>query len=131
VLSRGRPRLDHRGVQSQTFLSGKSAAAPPSIDEVIAAFARSQHGVVTLVQLLMAGLTHSAITKRVARGALHRVHRMVYSVGHAALSREAQMLAAVLAAGPGALLSHLSAAELWRISRFRAPLIAVVAPRKT
>jgi very-short-patch-repair endonuclease len=115
-----------RGVQSETVLSGKFAAAPPSVDEVIAAFARVQHGLVTLIQLLEAGLTESAISKRVARGALHRVHRTVYSVGHAALSREAKMLAAVLAAGPGALLSHLSAAELRQISRFRAYQLANV-----
>jgi hypothetical protein len=119
-----------QGVQSETFLSGKFVAAPPSVDEVVAAFARVQHGLVTLLQLLEAGLTESAISKRVARGALHRVHRTVYSVGHIALSREARFLAAVLASGPGALLSHLSAAELWQISRFRAHLIAVVAPRK-
>jgi very-short-patch-repair endonuclease len=117
-------------VQSETVLSGKFAAAPLSIDEVIAAFARVQHGLVTLVQLLEAGLTESAISKRVARGALHRVHRTVYSVGHAALSRDAEMLAAVLAAGPGALLSHLSAAELRKISRFRATVISVLVPRK-
>lgn len=117
-------------MQSQTVLSGKFPAAPPSVDAVIAAFAQVQHGVVTLVQLHTAGLTDSAISKRVARRALHRVHRTVHSVGHGALSREAEMLAAVLAAGPGALLSHLPAAELWRVSRFRAAIISVVAPRK-
>ena len=106
------------GVQSETVLSGKFAAAPPSVDEVIAAFARVQHGLVTLVQFLAAGLTPSAITKRVARGALHRVHRTVYSVGHARAVARGEMLAAVLAAGPGALLSHLSAAELRRSAVF-------------
>src|SRR4051794_13769740 len=50
-------------------------------------------------------------------------------MGPAALSREAQWLAAVLAAGPGSALSHLSAAELHRLTRHRAALIAVVSPR--
>ena len=118
-------------MRSTTVLSVKSLTSPPSVDAVIAAFARVQHGLVTLVQLLSAGLTQSAIAKRVARGALHRVHRTVYSVGHAALSREAKWLAPVLAAGPGALLDQLAAAELWQARRPRATTpITVLSPRR-
>ena len=46
-----------------------------------------------------------------------------------ALSREGQFLAAVLWAGEGAALSHLAAAELWEVRRYRASLIDVVAPK--
>jgi hypothetical protein len=102
----------------------------PSPDEVIAAFAAAQHGLVTLIQLLAAGLVHSQITRRVASGRLHRVHTGVYAVGHAVLSREARWHAAILAAGEGAALSHASAAELHAISRFRAPVIVVLSPRR-
>jgi very-short-patch-repair endonuclease len=49
----------------------------------------------------------------VRAGWLHRVFRGVYAVGHPAISREARWLAAVLAGGEGAVLSHLSAAALW------------------
>jgi hypothetical protein len=73
-------------------------------------------------------LTESAITKRVARGLLHRIHRGVYAVGHAVLSPEARWLAAVLGAGAGSALGRLSAGKLHAISRFHAPLIAVVLP---
>jgi hypothetical protein len=60
---------------------------------------------------------------------LHRVHRGVYSLGHAALSREARMLAAVFAAGDGAALDLRAAADLWRVRRGRPAPITVVAPR--
>ena len=43
------------------------------------------------------------------------MHRGVYAVGHAALNQRAIWLAAVLAHGDGAVLSHLSAAALWRL----------------
>jgi hypothetical protein len=92
--------------------------------------AARQHGVVTLAQLLGAGLDHRAIARRVAGGALHRIHRGVYAVGHPGLSWEGQCLAAVLACGVGSALSHLAAAKLLQVSRFAAPLIAVVTASK-
>jgi hypothetical protein len=71
----------------------------------------------------------AAASRRRARGLLHRVHRGVDAVGHAALSREARWLAAVFAAGVGAALSHLAAAELWGLRRAKGS-ITVVAPRQ-
>jgi hypothetical protein len=61
------------------------------------------------------GLGAAAIDHRVKRGALHVIHHGVYAVGHRVLSREGRWLAAVLAAGPGAVLSHRSAAAMWGI----------------
>ena len=113
------------GVTHSTFLTGKSAGSPPTMGAVAAA----QKDLITTEQLRACGLTDSAITKRVARGALHRRFRGVYSLGPAALSRDAQWLAATLAAGPGSVLSHDSVAELHGVSRFRPPLIAVFSPR--
>jgi hypothetical protein len=81
----------------------------------LAAIAHRQHGLVTTAQLVACGLTSSAITYRVRAGRLHRVHRHVYALGHASLSREARWHAAVLAVGPDAALSHLDAAVLWNI----------------
>ena len=54
---------------------------------------------------------------RVARGSLHRLYRGVYAVGHTKLTREGRFLAAVLACGPGAVLSHRSAAILHETAR--------------
>lgn len=82
-------------------------------DRRIAEVAAAQHGVVTTKQLTEAGLGRSSIVKRVKAGRLHRLHRGVYGVGHAALSIEEHWMAAVLACGEGAVLSHGSAAALW------------------
>lgn len=77
------------------------------------ALARQQHGVVSRAQLLGLGLSPEAIRHRLRTGRLHRIMRGVYAVGRPADSREALWMAAVLACGPAALLSHRSAAELW------------------
>ncbi|MCW2921554.1 MAG: hypothetical protein JWL76_1428 [Thermoleophilia bacterium] len=104
---------------------------PRSRDARIAAHARRQHGLITTHQLRDCGLTDSSIAKRARVGRLHRVQRGVYSVGHVALSREGVWLAAVLAAGDGAALSHLAAATLWKIwKRSGAVETTVVAPRR-
>ena len=77
------------------------------------------------------GLTRQAIYDAASHGAsLHRRHRGVYSLGGAPLSPEAAALAAVLACGPGSALRRLSAAQHYGCSRFPAPLIEVVSPRR-
>jgi very-short-patch-repair endonuclease len=86
-----------------------------SPDRMAARVAARQHGVITTSQLYRAGIDKSAIARRVAAGRLHRVYQGVYAVGHAALSTEGRWTAAVLASGPGAVLSHRSAAELWQM----------------
>jgi len=89
--------------------------AKPTADHVIAAIARRQYGVVVLTQLLDAAVTPREVERRVASGRLHRIHRGVYAVGHARLTKEGIWLAAVKACGPGAALSHQSAAQHSRI----------------
>ena len=89
--------------------------APQTPDQRIAALAAAQHGVVERGQLTALGLSESAVGRRVATGRLHRVHRAVYAVGHPVLGPNGRRLAAVLACGPAAVLSHASAAELWGI----------------
>ena len=114
---------------SQSVLTGNIATAPP-VDARIARHADRQHALVRIDQLLALGLSRSAVSKRVARGALFRKYRGVYSAGHAHLSREGELLAAVFAGGEGALLGHNAAAELLGVRRYRAPLIDVLVPRK-
>jgi hypothetical protein len=87
----------------------KQAAA----DRRVAAVAGGRRGVLTAGELRECGLTPTAIDTRVRRGWLHRLHRGVYSIGHGQPQWEGTLLAAVLACGPGALLSHYSAAEVW------------------
>jgi very-short-patch-repair endonuclease len=76
---------------------------------------RRQHGVVARAQLLARGYTRHAIEHRVAKGRLHRVHESVYAVGRPELTRYGVWMAAVLACGEGAVLSHLDAGALWEI----------------
>ena len=72
-------------------------------------------GLLTRAALIEAGVTASAIRHRVARGRLHRVHRGVYALDAPPLRPGARELAAVLACGSGAVLSHRSAAILWNL----------------
>jgi very-short-patch-repair endonuclease len=81
----------------------------------MAALATRQHGVVARAQLARLGLGRHFIARDLERGRLHRVHRGVYAVGHRALTRYGHWMAAVLACGEDAALSHRSAAALWGI----------------
>lgn len=90
------------------------------VEGAIAELAARQHGVVERAQLLSLGVLPGAIDRRAAAGRLIRLHRGVYAVGHARLRPEGFRLAALLACGPGAALSHRSAAafeDLLRDSR--------------
>jgi hypothetical protein len=99
-------------------------------DVAIAALAHKQHGVVALAQLVALGLTRQAVAKRVTAGRLHRVFRGVYGVGHRRLTKRGWWMAAVLACGDDALLSHLSAAELLNL-RLSGNTIDVTSPTRS
>src|ERR1700759_1983696 len=79
--------------------------------------ARRQHGVIARIQLLALGYTDGAIRHRLAKGRLHRVYPGVYAVGRRELTQEGRWMAAVLACGDTAALSHDSAAALWGIAK--------------
>ncbi|MGI8580060.1 MAG: type IV toxin-antitoxin system AbiEi family antitoxin domain-containing protein [Solirubrobacteraceae bacterium] len=81
----------------------------------VAAVAARQRGLVTHAQLLDAGVPRRTITRRLAGGQLHRLHQGVYLVGHAVPPPLALELAALLACGPTAALSHRTAGALYRI----------------
>jgi len=98
------------------------------VERELARIAYGAHGVVTRGQLVAAGVTPAEIKARVATGALLRVHRGVYRVGHRAPSVEATYLAAVLACGEGALLSGPAAAHLLGLVDGPAPAPEATAP---
>jgi very-short-patch-repair endonuclease/predicted transcriptional regulator of viral defense system len=100
------------------------------VDRRIARLAERQHGVVATRQLAALGLQQRAVSYRAAAGRLHRVHRGVYAVGHTVLTANGRRMAAVLAAGPGAVLSHASAAALWEIRPTNATRIDVTVRTK-
>ena len=89
------------------------ALTAPQLDTRMASMASVQHGVVARWQLTSLGMTGHMVKGRIRHGALHVVHRGVYAVGHRALTVESRWMAAVLAHGPTAVLSHRSAGQLW------------------
>jgi hypothetical protein len=98
------------------------------VDRLIAALAGQQHGIVARRQLLDSGVGRNAIDRRLNRRLLHGIHRGVYAVGHTALTADGRWMAAVLAGGPGSVLSHRSAAALWCI--WRSGLVDVTVRRQ-
>ena len=83
-------------------------------ERAIGALAERQHGVVSRAQLSELGLgDRGAIEHRVRLGRLRPVHRGVYTIGHRLLTQDGRWMAAVLAYGPGTVLSHRAAAALW------------------
>jgi hypothetical protein len=87
--------------------------------------ARRQYGVVGRRQLLDLGMSEEAIRTRLERWTLHELHRGVYVVGARRISRRGRWLAAVLASGEGAVLSHRSAARFWGLLPLAAEWVEV------
>ncbi len=102
---------------------------PPLRDVALAQLAAEQHGVVTVAQLAALGFAASSIRRRVLNGTLHRVGRGVYAVGQPRLSWAGRKLAAVLATGPDAVLSHISAAQVWHLLEDRGGELHVTVAR--
>lgn len=82
---------------------------------IVAVRAGSQHGLVERSQVLGAGVSPSTLRRWVAAGRLVVVFPGVYRVAGAPVTWEQRLLAAVLAAGDGAMASHRSAARLWQV----------------
>ena len=87
-------------------------------DRAIAALADRQHGNVTRGQLIGLGMSCAQIDHRVRIGRLHRVHHGIYSVGRPPRTALERASAAILACGPGAVLSHRSALALWDLTQW-------------
>lgn len=83
---------------------------------------------VTRTQLLDLGFSRQAIEHRLRSGRLHAIRPGVYSVGRPGLTQHGRWMAAVLACGGGAVLSHSSAAALWRIGFEKRGLIELSLP---
>ena len=112
-------RTDIRGQVASRRLSG-------GLDGL----ATRQHGIVGRRQLVELGETVGRIDRAVARRWLLPVHRGVYAVGHRSLTPEAWWMAGTLAAGPGAVLSHRAAADLWGLTGRRRPHADVCVTRR-
>jgi very-short-patch-repair endonuclease len=96
----------------------------------VSAVAGRQRGRIAWHQLVALGVDRKLINRWVAQGYLHRVLPRVYAVGHVAPSVEGDLAAAVLHAGPGAMLSHATAAWWWGLIDKRPLTIQISTPRK-
>ncbi len=90
--------------------------------------ARHQSGVVSRAQALKAGLSVGMIKFRVSSGRWRQIHPGVYATFTGAPGRGGQLWAALLSAGPSAMLSHETAAELQRLTDKPVETIHVTVP---
>jgi very-short-patch-repair endonuclease len=98
------------------------------IDRALFALAARQHGVTAASQLRAIGMSKSAISRRVADRRLHRVHRGVYAVGQPVRAPRGRWMAAALASGVDAVLSHRSAASLHDLLPYKPGPVEVTVP---
>jgi len=95
----------------------------------VAALAERQAGRIAAFQLRHLGVGATTTARWTRAGYLHQVLPRVYGVGHVAPSREADLWAAVLYAGPDGTLSHLTAAHWRDLADFPGRVIHVSTPR--
>jgi hypothetical protein len=107
-------------------LSGMKTELPSTLRNLV----RYQYGVVSRGQALRAGLSEDMIKFKIRSDRWRQVHLGVYATFTGAPGRNAQLWAAVLSAGPGAVVSHETAAELLRLTDKVAGSIHVTVPRQ-
>jgi len=110
---------------------GERGRFGPTPDRRVAAKAASQRGRVRVDQLAAAGLDAKAVARRVQKGQLYRVYTGVYAVGHPGGDWRAQIMAAVLAGGEGAVASHWASAALHGLVRWDRRKIDVTVPDRS
>ena len=100
----------------------------PSADALIIGLTGRQQGVAARWQLVERGVSDRVLERRLHKGVLVPIHRGVYAMGGLALTFRGHWMAAVLACGPDAVLSHFAAAALWDLQRPPSTRIDVTAP---
>jgi very-short-patch-repair endonuclease len=107
------PNPPSRETEISAVLPPKSRSHHPT-DLEIERFARHRHGVLTIAELERLGLSERAVRDRAAAGRLYRIHNGVYAADRP--TEKGRWVAALLACGPEAVLSHASAAALWDLA---------------
>jgi hypothetical protein len=104
------------------------AVVGPDLPSRLQAVAEAQCGVLSSSQIVQAGLTRGILDSRLRRGRWRRLHPGVYATFSGEPSRAATLWAAILYAGPGAMLSHQTAAELWKLIDAPSSVVHVTVP---
>ena len=118
----------HREMEITRHSGGGSPSR--ALDPVIAGLAARQHTMVARRQLLDLGFGEDAIDFRLGRARLHAVFTGAYSVAPGRPTKEGRWMAAVLATGPGAVLSHRAAAALHAIRPYAGCEVTVPRDRR-
>jgi hypothetical protein len=105
-------------------------SSPKRPRERVATVARGQWGLVHWRQLRTCGVSQAMISRWLAEGYLQLVQPRVYAVGHTAPNFEADLMAAALYAGPGAMLSHETGTWWWGLTDWKLKAIDVSTPRE-
>ena len=101
---------------------------PGDVPAELAEMVRLQHGVLTVAQAQAAGISRDMLRSRARTGHWQRLHDGVYATFSGEPGRAAILQAAVLRAGPGAMLSHQTAAELTGLADERSSLVHLTVP---
>jgi len=109
-------------------MTPKTHQASPVASSEAWKLAKRQHWTITRSQLLGLGFSSEAIKHRISTGRLHPLRRGIYAVGRPEVTDKGRWMAAVLACSAGAVLSHSSAAALWRIGHERGGLVELSLP---
>jgi very-short-patch-repair endonuclease len=118
-----------RGGRAEPASVRGGRAEPASVRAArVVKVAAAQWGVIDSRQLRDCGVGSSATSRWVASGRLHPRYHGVYAVGHPTLPVEGELTAALLAAGPGAALSHATAAWWWGLVERRPSVIEISVP---
>ena len=87
-----------------------------------------QSRIVARRQAVRYGVSRATVARSTKSGAWQRLHRGTYATFSGVPTREARLWAALLRAGPGAVLSHETAAEVHRLIDKPAPKIHITVP---
>jgi putative AbiEi antitoxin of type IV toxin-antitoxin system len=109
-------------------VAGTLSAMVRELPSTLRYLARNQSGVVSRSQAMRAGLSPDVIKFRISSERWTQLYPGVYAIFTGPPSRNARLWAAVLLAGPGAVLSHETAAELHQLTDTAAQTIHLTIP---
>jgi very-short-patch-repair endonuclease len=98
-------------------------------DARIAAAASNQHGAFSRLQAMEAGFTDAMIHRRLTAGRWDRLYAGVYRLAGSQATWRQMLFALCLAGGPGSVVSHRSAAALWKMAGFEEGSLELIVPR--
>jgi len=87
-----------------------------------------QDGVIAVGQAVSAGMADKSVRDQVRAGRWQVMHRGIYASFTGKPGRRAELWGALLRAGPDAVLSHQTAAEVWGLLDGLCPVIHVTVP---